>query len=64
MMARRVNSGKGYKDIHKEVNLLWDSGGLNENCSHKFIYFNIWPLASETVFQRLGGLALLEEMLH
>jgi hypothetical protein len=39
-------------------------GGLNENSLHRFMNLNIWFLDGGTVWEGLGGMALLEEVCH
>lgn len=38
--------------------------GLNENGSHSLMYLNAWFPAVETVWEVLGGLALLSEVCY
>lgn len=38
--------------------------GLNENDSHRLLYLNVWAPAGGTVWERLEGMALLEEICH
>jgi hypothetical protein len=39
-------------------------GGLSEDASLKFICLNAWASVSGTVWEGLGGVALLEEVCH
>ena len=39
-------------------------GGLNENGPCRFIYLNAWFPVDGTVWEGLGGVALLEEVCH
>lgn len=40
------------------------SDGLSENGPHRLIGLNIWSLVDETIWDRLGDVALLEEAYH
>lgn len=40
------------------------SGGLNENSSHWFLYLNTCFSVSRMIWERLGGVTLLEELCH
>lgn len=39
-------------------------GGLNENDSHRLIYFSAWSPVDESVWGRSGDVPLLEEVCH
>lgn len=39
-------------------------GGLDENVSHRLKYLNSWFPGARTVWEGLGGMALLEEACH
>ena len=38
--------------------------GLNENVLHRLICLNIWSLVGGTIWEGLGGVALLQEVYH
>lgn len=42
----------------------WLSDGFNENGPHRLMYLKTWLPVGETVWEGLGGLALLEEVYH
>lgn len=39
-------------------------GGLNENCPHVLIYLNAWSPVGGSIWERLGGVASLEEVCY
>lgn len=42
--------------------MLWVCGGLNESGPHGLLHLITWTPGAGTVGERLGGLALLEEV--
>ena len=44
--------------------IQYSCDGLNENGPHRLIYLNAWLRVGRTVWEGIGGVALLEEVCH